>query len=439
MRTAPDLRNEAAPEASIPGSWTRWPLLYFWITAATGVLLRAMVFLPSWSGGYARLLHAHSHTALLGWAYTALILLLAARFLPPGEVGSRFFRVNWGLTQAAVLGMFAAFAVQGYGPYSIALSTVHILLSYSLGVWMWRRLKTGRRRGVSVRFAQAALACMALSSAGPWALAWLGSHGLQASAGYRAALYFYLHFQYNGWLTLGLFAVLYAYLEERRVPFSRPLARIHLLLYTGMLPPAFLLSMLWAGLPPFWHGTAALAGLLQAAGAAAFILLWRGIPGIGSYLFQGWAARLLRLSLLVWAAKMGLEAASSLPALEALVFESRSVIVGYLHLVLLGFVSLLLLACWLQQGWLEGRGASIAAGVLLLAAGLGLNELLLFLNGWLGWLGSHLIPWSDGLLPAASLLMLIGISLLLGAGCKRKAAAVPLRSSVPNSVPGESG
>jgi len=103
----------------MPTTWFRYSLVYFLFTAAAGVVLRGMAFLPSWQVKYEPLLHAHSHLALLGWGYTALVLLLATRFLTPEDGRSRFLRINWLLTQLTIAGMFIAFLFQGYGLFSI--------------------------------------------------------------------------------------------------------------------------------------------------------------------------------------------------------------------------------------------------------------------------------------------------------------------------------
>ena len=70
----------------------------------------------------------------------------------------------------------------------------------------------------------------------------------------------------------------------------------------------------------------------------------------------GWSNVFLNLSLTALAVKMLLELGSAIPALEPLVFSTRSIVIGYLHLVLLGFVSCMILALAIHMQWLSVRG-----------------------------------------------------------------------------------
>jgi hypothetical protein len=400
---------------SMHNSWFRFPVFYFLVTAAAGVVLRAMALLPSWQSRYEPLLHAHSHIALLGWGYTAIMLLMASCFLTSEQQHSRFFRVNWICTQLTVISMFIAFSLQGYGFFSILFSTIHIFLSYGLGIWMWRQFpkKISGESGhlISIKFAKASLFFMMLSSAGPWALAALSAMHLHDSPWYQAAIYFYLHFQYNGWFTLSLFAVLYSLLEQKKLLHNSKLAQLHFILYITTLLPAYLLSLLWMKLPAGWVSTAIGSGILQLASAAAFFLLWLlFIQSHAKQLFTGWSRRFLNLSLLCLALKMVLELGSAVPALEPLVFSTRSVVIGYLHLVLLGFVSCMIIAFALQMQWLAVQGKVTALGLALFISGFLVNELVLFIEGLLHWTNSQSFPLGRELLFLASLLLLLGIA-----------------------------
>lgn len=395
----------------MPNSLFRYPILYFLITAASGVVLRGLAFLPAWQTKYLPLLHAHSHMALLGWAYSALILLLASRFLSLEDQKSRLFRIIWLLTQFTIVLMFLAFTIQGYGFYSILFSTIHILLSYVLAFWMWRNFKKTRNNPTSIRFAKASLFFMALSSVGPWCLADLRANHLTESPWYHASLYFYLHCQYNGWFTLGLFAVLYSLLEQKKILLSRKLTSFHFWVYTLSLLPSFVLSLLWMNPSPYWVTLAIFSGLLQMAAVIAFFILWLRTRTLFNALFVGWSNGFLNLSLTALAVKMLLELGSAIPALEPLVFSTRSIVIGYLHLVLLGFVSCMILAIAFQIQWLSVRGKWKSLGIILFIGGFVSNEFILFLDGLLNWKYTIRLPFSSISLLTASLLLMFGIAI----------------------------
>ncbi|MEW9701313.1 hypothetical protein [Paenibacillus sp. SI8] len=397
----------------MPNALFRYPMLYLLLTAAAGAVLRGMAFLPAWQSRYEPLLHAHSHIALLGWGYSALILLLAALFLSREDLRSRLFRTIWLLTQCTIVLMFLAFLLQGYGFYSILFSTIHILLSYVQVVWMWRKFKKTTCYPIAIRFAKASLLFMVLSSAGPWCLAVLSAKHLSESPWYHASLYFYLHGQYNGWFTLGLFAVLYALLEQKQIILSRRLTSFHYWGYTLSLLPSFLLSLLWMNLSPFWITIAVISGLLQLASVLAFFIMWiRSRAFISTLFTDGSAKVLLHLALMALAVKMVLETTSAIPALEALVFSTRSIVIGYLHLVLLGFVSCAMLAIAFHLQWLNVRARLKILGCVLFIAGFMTNELILFLDGLFNWMYASSFPFVSISLLAASLLMLMGIAIL---------------------------
>jgi len=251
---------------------------------------------------------------------------------------------------------------------------------------------------------------MVLSSLGPWTLAVLSARQLNDSPWYHAALYFYLHGQYNGWFTLGLFALLYSLLEQTPAVRLGKLAGFHYWAYTISVLPSFVLSLLWMKLSAVWVVIAAVSGAAGLAAVAAFLLLGLRNRAVSRLGFSGWPRVFLYVSLTALIIKMVLELGSVLPALEPLVFSTRSIVIGYLHLVLLGFVSLLLLALIFRLNGLDGSQKK--TGSLLLLAGLLLNEAVLFLDGLLQWLHSAGLPLAAQLLLAASLLMFAGICAL---------------------------
>ncbi|MBB3111154.1 hypothetical protein FHS18_003222 [Paenibacillus phyllosphaerae] len=390
----------------MPNSWIRYPFLYLLVTALAGVLLRGMALLPTVPDLYERLLHAHSHIALLGWGYSALYILYVKLYIPDEQQRSRFLKVNWLFTQVTIVLMFLAFTIQGYGFFSIFFSTVHIFLSYAFALWMWKKIRRREGSSLSVRFAKAGLFFMALSSVGPWGLAVLSALNLTESPWYHAALYFYLHNQYNGWFTLGLFAILFYKLEPLMNPAAIRLGQLQYGLYVTSLLPSFLLSLLWMSLSAGWYIIAILSGMVQFASVGIFFLLWlkirRQVANGGLFFF----------ALLALATKMVLELASAIPKLQSLAFENRSVVIGYLHLVLLGFVSCMLLAFLLKPNPGKGERKVLTLGSFIFLAGFVGNEVLLFLEGLMNWTSQLSVPYGPVLLFAMSLFMLFGIGMM---------------------------
>jgi hypothetical protein len=396
-------------------TWVRLSLFYFFVTAVAGVLLRSILIRPLQGIDYGNLLHAHSHLAILGWGYMALFLLIVHHFVGDrAQTGVWLKRLFW-LTQSAIAGMFVSFVLQGYAFFSILFSTLHILLSYGFAFWVWRHLRrqsaVSGMTPLSSMFLKAGLICLVLSSLGPWTLAVLSANHLNGTGLYDAAIYFYLHFQYNGWFTLGLIAVVLRVLEKNRVVIPHKPVMLHFGLYTASLMPSYLLSVLWLTSSPFAYVTAAVGALLQLASALPLAVLAVRLRSSLAKLYEGWAGKCFALSFFALFLKMVMEIGVAVPGMSQLIYDSRSVVIGYLHLTLLGFVSFLLLSHYLRNSWLEEARTPERAGYVLLLAGFVMNELVLFLQGLSDWTHAGGIPYANEWLWLASAGMAAGIFL----------------------------
>jgi hypothetical protein len=390
--------------------WIRLTMGYFIITGLWGVIMRG-VPLMGWSIDYDHLLHAHSHLALLGWSYSGLFLLLVWLYYRDEALPRSMTALFW-TTQLCIAGMFIAFNIQGYALFSIAFSAMHIILSYVLIGMLWKKL--GKSTVHSLYF-KGALVFMGLSSIGPWGLAVIAANDLKDSPLYDMAIYFYLHFQYNGWFTLGLLGAALALLDRWGISFDDARAKLAFHLYAGSLAPAFMLSILWYGFGIAGEAVALVSGLAQCLAILIVLHVLYRVRNRLAAEWTGWARRFAVVACICLALKAFLELGSAIPVLTDLIYETRSVIIGYLHLTLLGFVSFFILALFMRLGWIAGRGPATSAGAMLLLSGFLLNEAVLFLQAlmdWAEWAGGAL-AFSLELLLGASLLMTIGIVLLL--------------------------
>ena len=107
--------------------------------------------------------------------------------------------------------------------------------------------------------------------------------------------------------------------------------------------------------------------------------------------------------------KLFLQLGSTIPAIAKFAFGFRPIVIAYLHLVLLGFTSLFLVAYVYFSGILHfGKWAT--RGLFFLAIGVLLNELVLAAQGILS-LTYTIIPYANEML--FSIALLIFFSLLL--------------------------
>ncbi|GEO05032.1 hypothetical protein AAE02nite_26960 [Adhaeribacter aerolatus] len=368
---------------------------------------------------YKYLLHAHSHIAILGWLFSAFFVALLGAYLPEKNRNNKIYRWQFWLGQLTVVGMLCSFPVQGYGLYSIVFSTLHIFISY----WfIYQFLKDSRKESliksqhlISFKFIKASLYFLALSTLGPWAMGPIMATGGSGSHLYYNAIYFYLHFQYNGWLSFAALGLLFWLLEKKQVPFSRADASWFFNLFFWACLPGYLLSVLWIKPPAIIYYLAGLAAVMQVIGLLLFLrLLYRHRLAI-SRLFTGWSSIFFSLAIICFTLKIIMQLATAIPFMADLAYSVRNFIIGYLHLVLIGFVTFFLFAYFIQQGQFSIYRKVSRWGLGIFIAGFFLSETLLFMQGLFFWAGWGMLPeyfrllfWVSTLLPIGLILFLAG-------------------------------
>jgi hypothetical protein len=337
----------------------RWGWWFFAIAAGLGTLLRLTTVTGDLPLAYAHVLHAHSHVAMLGWIYNAFFGVALQVFIPAAD--HRRYAPLFAVTQVAIVGMLVTFPFQGYAAASITFSALHLGCA---GVFGWRIMRTVQTNPAARHALGWAFGFMFLSALGPLALGPLAAAGLRGTAWYSFAVYFYLHFQYNGWCVFFLTAVL---LRSDAAGGRRAVQ----LLALGCLA-TITLSALWMN-PPGWVLGLGIAGSAVQLVAVALLARRLTLPLPSA----SWPVlTLYRLGLAACAAKFALQLLAALPGFTPLAIL-RSTIVGFLHLVFLGAVTPLLIALALGYGWLRWRTIT-AAGLGLLLVGTLLTEVVLF-------------------------------------------------------------
>lgn len=378
----------------------RYALGFFALAAAFGLVLRSYPLLEI-PFTYKYLVHAHSHLVLLGWVYLALQALITSQFLPQAVPKTSYRLIRWGVL-VSVAGMLGTFPLMGYAPASIFFSTLFLFVSYGYVAFFLKHTPHEVRLRPGYRMVRAGLWYMAASSLGPWALGAIMSTLGQASIWYRMAVYFYLHFQYNGWMVMAL-AGLFLFLYEQNgltLP-VRTFRTLYRLLNAGIIL-SFLLSTLWADPPMAFHLLGALGALLQIV-ALGWLLRWFAKqsvpPGFGPFL-----KHLAVVALVLLGAKVMVQLLSALPWATRMAVSFPDLIIAYLHGIFLGVLSLLLLVLLAYWGGLKlGR-----AWMALYLAGFAVTEGLLVYRGLCGWLelrpfrGTSLAIWAGSFLLLAA-------------------------------------
>jgi hypothetical protein len=382
-------------------TWTRNSLIYFFIIASLGLLMRLGFFTGNFLLNFKHLLHTHSHIAFLGWIYPVLFISIVNNFLSSEQIVKGKYHLQFYITQFLIAGMLVSFLLQGYGLFSIIFSTIFQFMTYWFAFQLFRDWKKDTR--YSVQFLKTALWALVVSSLGTWSLAVIGAKGLAGSDINNLAIYFYLHFQYNGWFTFAILGLLMDLIEKNQIRFSGKLTELSFKFLTISLFPAYLLSILGKTNNSFIIYTAGAAGIIQIIGAALFLaMILRPVKELKE-LFRGLIKLLISVSLISFMLKNILQLMSVLPSLTEIAFNNRYVVIAYIHMVFIGFISMFLFGYLSYLGWYNLNSKLAKTGVIMLISGFSVTELLL------------ITPPFKITIPALSLYILL-FSCLMGAG-----------------------
>jgi hypothetical protein len=399
--------------SSIFRRWAVLSLLNFVILALVGVLLRYKIILPLPGVHQKNLLHGHSHFAFSGWVGMALftgITWVIYRYNGGLDL-KKYNRLFW-LGQLSAFGMLLTFPFMGYKWPSISFSTLSVLFSYLLAYRVWVDAGKGSLPRPVMLWFRAAVVMLVLSTFGTFFLAWLMMQKGYSQELYIGSVYFFLHFQYNGWFLfaiLGFFYCFLSYIPYQAGCYSR--SQVFWLLVTASLP-AYFLSALWMRLPGWMYWTAVLAGMLQLAALYYFTLtLLRCVRGTRAAVspFVKW---LWGFALLAFVLKILMQALSVIPSITHFAFGFRPIVIGYLHMVLLGLVSFFIMGFFVQVKLIRLDTSLGRTGMILFIAGVSLMEALLMLQGLYSiWFMA--IPKASHVLFVFSLLIFVGLLFLL--------------------------
>jgi hypothetical protein len=359
--------------------------------------------------------HAHSHLMYYGWVTPALMTLIAThllRSLPDIQLRKRWqrrFGLVIGLTLGLALLAYIPFLLYGYGlvavgtaqlPPAVIGSFFNLIGWYAFAFLYWR-LTRGRPRPPAWRLWDMALGFLLLASLGGWGLALGRPLQITSPALISGLTHFFLDLFSYGWFALALLGLMVANVPQ--VVSHRLTSWAEGLLLMG-LPVIFLLSMPQGLVPPAVRIVAGVGGAMVAVGL--WLYLWLLWPRLGT----AWRVPLLFMGL------TGVALVSvSLPGVADWA-AAMALRVSYLHWLLLGFVSLGLLAATADlwgDGAVYGRRLFTIAAIILILSLVPLTRLWPVV--WSGRWALTLAAWVS-LGPTLVALMMIGVNM----GVKRR-------------------
>ncbi|HEY6976560.1 MAG TPA: hypothetical protein VH396_09720 [Chitinophagaceae bacterium] len=388
--------------------WIRISLFNLLLVSFVGVVLRYKIAfsLPIVDQKY--LLNAHSHFAFSGWISQILMALLVGYL--NRQTNLSYKKYKWLLygNLATAYGMLFSFPFQGYGTVSIIFSTLSIVVAYIFAVVYWKDLDKIKEKNISHSWFKAALLFNAVSSLGAFALSFLMANDVAGENWYLLAVYFFLHFQYNGWFFFACMGLFYSWLTGYNIQLKQK--RLIFWLFTPACVPAYFLSVLWLPMPVWIYVLIVLAAIAQVIGLILIIKsiiphlkIFKEIIGIGR--------ALVSLSAVALSAKLLLQLGSTIPSLSKLAFGFRPIVIGYLHLVLLGVITLFIIGFMVINSFIN-LNKLFRYGTIVFVSGIIVNEVLLMMQGIMG-MNYKSIPYISEMLLSAAIIMFSGLLILV--------------------------
>jgi hypothetical protein len=398
-------------------AWTFITLFSLFIVACLGLLMRFKILFPLPWINQRFILHAHSHFAFSGWISQALMLAVSATIfqLKRDQVLPSRYNLLLAFNLFCAYGMLVSFILQGYAAISIAFSTLSILVGFIFYWFCKKDMESASRKEAWWKYMHAAMVFNILSCLGTFSLAWTmvmqpGNTELRMSS-----VYFYLHFQYNGWFFFACMGLFHYWLKQRNVSVAGTLRQYYIFVFS--CAPMYLLSINWMAFPVALHVVSILTALIQ---FTAFLYFARSLYQNKNQILEGVQStgRYLLISIFIaMSIKFTLQTASSLPAMAQIAFGLRTVVIAYLHLVLLGIISLFLIFWFYTHQSLTSTSLT-RLGIVAFISGVILNEFFLMIQG-LGAISGIYVGYMPEALTAAGLIM-VGAMGMIVVGIRNK-------------------
>ncbi len=391
--------------------WLSLSVINLSIVALLGFTLRSKILFPLKFIDFRSVESAHSHFAFAGWVGLALLTLFIYDILPEAFSSKKIFQWLLAAIEISSLGMAFLFPFLGYTAITIFFSSLYVAAALVfVPVFINYLSKAQVNKSVKLLSASA-LISLILSFLGTLGLTYILVTRSGASLLYRDSIYTFLHFQYNGFFTLAVFALFLNFLLKKGIVLGKNENSFALLLCLSIVPSLFF-SLLWHN-KIFFYVLAIIGGILILASLFYFLKFIR--PVFQRNLFVYSIGRVFWIfSFTSFFIKSLLQVGTILPDLGNAVYGDRPVIIGFLHLVFLGFISFYILSVLIEAEFFTKEKKPIRFPLILFAVGIIANELLLMSQGlgilfktnnsiykWLLW-GAAILLFTGALLIAIS-------------------------------------
>jgi hypothetical protein len=295
--------------------WMIISLINLLIVAILGSLMRYKICFEFHLLDQKNMQHAHSHFAFAGWISQTIMAFMAAHLQQNSKLPS-LQKYNTLLTLNLVISalMLLSFAVTGYGIISIICSTLSIFISFAFAWLFWVDSKHLNSLSNSTKWFKAALVFLVLSSLGTFSLAYMmATHQLNQHV-YLASIYWYLHFQYNGWFLFACMGLLVSLIEPITTHHQK-FNQVFWLFFATCIP-AYTLSVLWANLPNWLFAITVVSSVLQTWAWFKLVSLFKPYFTSMKTKYGSAIGFILLLLTLAFSVKILLQLGSTIPAIS---------------------------------------------------------------------------------------------------------------------------
>lgn len=387
--------------------WLKFSLVNLLLVAVVGLLMRYKIGFEFPFLEQKNLQHAHSHFAFSGWISHTLMVLMLYFFGENSRIDLKKYNTILLSNLVASYGMLVFFVIQGYGPVSIVFSTASLLIFYVFAYHFIKDVRWARIDRLVKNWFVTGIIFGIISSGGTLMLVYLMATKTISESVYLASVYYYLHFQYNGWFFFVCMGLLYAFLGLGK---QHPFYTTTFWIFSASCVPAYFLSTLWLDLPLWIYILCVLSAIAQTYAWFRFLVI---VVKSKNHRF-GTLSFLLRYLLIFISVavsiKILLQLGSTIPKLSQLAFGFRPIVIAYLHLVLLAIISLFLLFyCYAAR--MLPLSKPIQTGLGIFSVGVLFNEIILAVQGMASF--DYIpIPFVNEMLFGAAIILVVGIGII---------------------------
>lgn len=357
-------------------------IVFLCIVAILGTIMRFSFVYPN-SIPYSNVLHSHSHVAFQGWVYLSLFYFLITSFLSEKAIKKGNYKIQFYVTSIVIFSILVSFIYQGYGIYSIVFSSIFQFISYWFIFKFLGDLKQSfsiEDTPISVSFIKISLWLNLISTLATWSIAVISALKLGEDEIYNSAIYAFLHFQYNGWFTFAIIGLLFRFFELNAISFNKKNTKLFFNLMLLAIVPSYTLSLIGMSFRSYIIYVAYFSAVIQLIACFYFIKsINKGTLNLinkKSSLFS-WVLIICFLAFLL---KLFIQSISVSDLFIEMISINRFIIMAFMHMVLIGFVSFALISFYIQKEIIDISNVFVKIALYLLILGFVVSECMMVVN-----------------------------------------------------------